>query len=281
MVLMDQGHSGASSDTELVRQWLRGRPASTVRVYEPVALEFVTKVGDLKALTVEAATAYVEGLSGEAATRARLVSTIKSLLSWGWRTGYLAVNVGRSLRCVKVPSKLHTKLLSEEEVRVLLAACPKGCRDHALLALLYVSGLRISEAVGLTWQDLRGLKVTVLGKGSKVRTVLIPAGVAELVRALAEGLQVDPCKPIFVSATTGDRLGVRAAREAVYKAARKVGLDKLSPHWLRHAHATHALDRGAPIHVVQQSLGHANVAVTSKYLHVNPSVGASQWLAPV
>ena len=66
----------------------------------------------------------------------------------------------------------------------------------------------------------------------------------------------------------------------LYKAAHEAGV-QLSPHWFRHAHATHALNHGAPIHVVSQSLGHANVATTSKYLHVNPTVGSSQWLPAV
>lgn len=271
--------SGASSDIELVTQWLRGRPDSTRRVYEPVAIEFIERVGALREATVERVTSYVEGLVGEPATRARLVSTIKSLLSWAWRTGYTSVNVGRALRCVRVPSKLHKKLLEEHEVKALVGASPPGSRDHALLVLLYVSGIRISEACGLSWGDLRGCHVSVLGKGTRSRTVLIPASVGDLLRTLSGSSKVDPGGPIFRSATTGGRLGVRAAREAVYRAAELVGKETLSPHWLRHAHATHALDRGCPIHVVQQSLGHATVATTSKYLHVRPTVGASQWLA--
>jgi len=272
--------SGVCDDLSLVSQWLRGRPDSTKRAYEPVALAFVKACGPLKEATVERVTAYVEGLQGEPATRARLVSTIKSLLSWGWRTGYLAANVGRSIRCVKVPSKLHGKLLSEDEVLSLVRAAPQGGRDHALLVLLYVSGLRISEAMSLNWGDLRGNHVSVTGKGTKSRTVLIPASAADLLRSLQEGVQQPRQKPIFVSATTGDRLGVRAAREAVYKAALRVG-DRLPPHWLRHAHASHALDNGCPIHIVQQGLGHASVSTTSKYLHVKPGVGPSQWLRPV
>ena len=274
--------SGVVCDLDLVSQWLRGRPDTTRRAYEPVALTFVKALGDsgIKGATVERVTAYCDGFIGEPSTRARLVSTVKSLLSWAWRTGYTSVNVGRALRCVKVPSNLHKKLLEESEVQALVRACPPG-RDHALLVLLYCSGIRISEAVGLSWEDLRGCHLTVLGKGTKTRTVLIPLAVADLIRTLSGGHQVAPGKPIFVSLVTGSRLGVRAAREAVYKAAERIGRSDLSPHWLRHAHATHALDRGAPIHVVQVSLGHGNVAVTSKYLHVKPSVGASQWLVPV
>lgn len=269
--------SGVTCDLDLVRQWLRGRPDSTRRAYKPVAIEFIEGMrGGLKGADVERVTAYVEGLQGEPATRARLVSTIKSLLSWAWRTGYVEKNLGKTLRCVKVPSKLHTKLLSEEDVKALCGACPPG-RDHALLVLLYVSGLRISEAVSVTWGDLRGCHLSVTGKGTRSRTVLIPASVGDLLRSLQGDVQQPRQKAIFLSATTGEALGVRAAREAVYKASLRVG-DRLPPHWLRHAHASHALDRGCPIHVVQQGLGHASVSTTSKYLYVKPGVGPSQWL---
>jgi integrase/recombinase XerD len=265
--------SGVTCDLDLVRQWLRGRPDSTRRAYKPVAIEFIEGVGPLKGTDVERVTAYVEGLQGEPATRARLVSTIKSLLSWAWRTGYLERNLGKTLRCVRVPSKLHTKLLSEEDVLALVRACPPG-RDHALLVLLYVSGLRISEAVSLTWGDLRGVHVSVTGKGTRSRTVLIPASVGDLLRTLSGGLQVDRHKAIFVSATTGSPLGVRAAREAVYKASLRVG-DRLPPHWLRHAHASHALDRGCPIHVVQQGLGQHDLQVPLREAGRRPEPVAS------
>lgn len=256
--------------------WLQGRPESTTRVYWPVATAFVAALPQgLRGATVKDVLTYIKDhVRGEPATRARLTSTIKSLLSWAWRTGYTAVNVGRAIRCVRVPSTLHKKLLDEGQIQGLCRAA--SGRDHALVVLLYVSGIRISEAVGLMGGDLRGCHVTVLGKGTKTRTVLIPQAVADL---LQESLHVTPGKPLFCSRWGRSPLGVRAAREAIYKAASKVGLEDLSPHWLRHAHATHAMDRGAPLHVVQQGLGHASVATTSKYLHVKPSVGSSQWLA--
>jgi integrase/recombinase XerD len=273
---MDRDLSGASNDAELMQLWLQGRPESTTRVYEPVAQAFMNALPQgLRGATVKDVLTYIQDhVKGEPATRARLVSTIKSLLSWAWRTGYTAVNVGKAIRCVRVPSTLHKKLLDEGQIQGLCKAA--SGRDHALVVLLYVSGLRISEACGLLGSDLRGCHVTVLGKGTKTRTVLIPKAVADL---LQESLRIEPGKPLFCSRWGRRPLGVRAAREAIYKAASKVGLDDLSPHWLRHAHATHAMDRGAPLHVVQQGLGHASVATTSKYLHVKPSVGTSQWLA--
>lgn len=270
--------SGASNDFEMLSLWLCGRPDSTRRVYEPVAQKFIESLPKgLREATVADVLTYVETLVGEPATRARMVATIKSLMSFAWKTGYTTHNVARALRCVKVPSKLHEKLVDEDTVRDVVSSAD-GRRDQALLRLLYSGGIRISEAVGLRWVDVTPGRVHVLGKGIRSRTVLVPVEVTDGLMALKpEGAQ--KADPVFVS-RLGKRLGVRAARDAVYKAAHEAGV-QLSPHWFRHAHATHALNHGAPIHVVSQSLGHANVATTSKYLHVNPTVGSSQWLPAV
>lgn len=269
--------SGASSDHDLLSLWLSGRPDSTRRVYEPVALAFLQALGSVRAATVADVVRYVETLEGEPATRARLVATIKSLLSFAWRTGYTAFNVGRALRCVRVPSSLHERIVDEETVKDVVGSAD-GRRDHALLRLLYSGGLRISEAVKLRWVDVEKTRVHVKGKGAKSRTVLIPEAVGLALLSLkAEG--AGKHDPVFVS-RLGRQLCVRAARDAVYKAAREAGV-KLSPHWFRHAHASHAIDRGCPIHVVQRGLGHENVATTSKYLHVRATTGVSQWLPEV
>lgn len=269
--------SGATSDTHLVSLWLAGRPASTVRVYEPVATAFLGGIpSGLQETTVADVVAYIEGLMGEASTRARLVSTIKSLLSFAWRTGYTAFNVGRAIRCVRVPSKLHEKIMDEATVKDVVgeAVCD---RDRALLRLLYASGVRLSEALGLCWKDVEKTRVHVVGKGTKSRTVVVPESVTADILALRG--TAEKSDPVFVS-RLGKRLSDRAGREAVYKAAREAGV-KVSPHWFRHAHASHALDHGAPIHVVQRGLGHDNVATTSKYLHVRATAGASQYLPAV
>ena len=271
--------SGAASDIDLVQLWLAGRPASTRAKYEPVVVEFLRAVEvGVKALTASHVIEWSESLQGADATRARLVSTVKSLLSFAWRTGYTGVNVGRILRCVKVTNRLHEKFIEEEQVMGLLAECAEG-RDKLFVQLLYTGGLRIAEAVGLRFIDLstRG-HVSVVGKGQKGRTVLVPQSVINGLLAL-KGAQDGPTSKVFKS-YRGKPLGVRDARDIVYKAADEAGV-KLSPHWLRHAHASHALDHGCPIHLLQKSLGHANVATTSVYLHARPGTGASQYLPNV
>jgi integrase/recombinase XerD len=156
-----------------------------------------------------------------------------------------------------------------------------GPRNRALLRLAYAGGLRVSELVGLAWRDLQPRddagQVTVFGKGGKTRTVLLSAATwAELV-ALRKDAGADD--PVFRS-RRGGHLDPRQVRRIVLGAARRAGLEaKVSPHWLRHAHASHALDRGAPVHLVAATLGHASIATTGKYAHARPSDSSSRYLA--
>jgi integrase/recombinase XerD len=269
--------SGATSDAHLVSLWLAARPPSTVRVYKPVVEAFL-EGRSLRTLDAAQVIQWAEGLTGEPATRARKVSTVKSLLTFAWRTGYAVHNVGRALRCVRVPSKLHERIVEEPGIQALFMVTHG--RDHAFIRLMYASGARISELCKLRWVDLsQPGRMSVLGKGSKVRTLLVPDVVLLEVMALkpaGAGL----ADPVFTSKRAPGRpLGVRDARNIVYRARDAASQDaRLSPHWLRHAHATHALDHGAPIHLVQTSLGHANVSTTSAYLHVRPNTGSSTFL---
>ena len=275
--------SGATSDSHLVALWLAARPASTVEVYKPVAEGFlatlVGRPGGLKVLTAAETIEWAESLAGEPATRARKVSTVKSLLTFAWRTGYTVYNVGRALRCVKVPSKVHEKILEEPEVKQLFQGASQG-RDLAFIRLMYASGARVSELCRLRWVDLaQPGRVTVLGKGQKVRTMTVPQKILDEVKALKPGgaLLTDP---VFTSKRSPGRpLCPQDARAIVYRARDKAGLGrKVAPHALRHSHASHALDHGCKLHVLRDSLGHANISTTSIYLHTRPNQGSAEFL---
>jgi len=271
-------YSGVQTDDDLVTLWLADRPASTVSVYAPVAQEFLSHVNKpLRDLTAADIIAWRESLEGADRTKARKVSTVKSLLSFAWRVGYTSVNVGRILRCPKIAEDLHAKLLDPEHVRALLEAAPIG-HDRLLVRLLYTAGLRISEAVTIRYLDLGRGRITVLGKGHKTRTIVVPESLVEDLRTMR--LPDESPKARVFKGRRGGPLNVRDAREIIYRAAEASGL-ALSPHALRHAHATHSLDGGCPIHVLMTSLGHSNIATTSRYLHVHPDKGASQYLPSV
>jgi integrase/recombinase XerD len=150
-----------------------------------------------------------------------------------------------------------------------------------LLRLLYTAGLRVDEIAHLAWRDLRERgdagQVTAYGKGGKTRVVLLPASVWHELLSIRDGAAPDA--PIFASRTRGGFLTTTQVRRLVYAAAAAASLDERpSPHWLRHAHATHALERGAAIHLVQATLGHSSVATTGRYLHARPTDSSARYL---
>src|SRR5207244_6851724 len=142
-------------------------------------------------------------------------------------------------------------------------------------------GVRWAELCSLKWADLKSRdttgQITVFGKGGKTRTVLMPESVwtalMTLRKVAADG------DPVFRS-RKGGHLDESMVWRIVRKAAKRAGIPKdVSCHWLRHAHASHALDRGAPIHLVQATLGHSSVATTGRYLHARPTDSSSRYLA--
>ena len=224
--------------------------------------------------------AYADSLDGAPATRIRALAAVKSLLTFGQRTGFLVLNVGAALKLPPRKDTLAERILDEAEVHTLLAREP-GHRNRVLLRLLYRAGLRVSEIAGLCWRDLHtredGGQVTVFGKGGKTRTVLLPADVwRDLVSLRDDAVLEDP---VFRS-RRGRHLDPSAIFRIVRHAAERAELEasgKVSPHWLRHAHATHALERGAPIHLVQATLGHTSVATTGRYLHARPTDSSARY----
>jgi integrase/recombinase XerD len=272
-----------SDDVGLVELWLHGRSRHTQRAYRADVARFLGFVArPLPTVTLGDLQAFADVLEEEnlaPSSRARTLAAIKSLLAFGQRTGYLPLNVGAALKLPMAKNTLAERILSETQVHRLLALEPNH-RNQVLLRLLYVAGLRVSELAALEWRDLQPRddagQVTVFGKGDKTRVVLLPASVwREL-----EGLERGPADaPVFPSRRGGGNLHPTAVERIVLKAARRAGLEgKVSPHWLRHAHATHALERGAPIHLVQATLGHASVATTGRYLHARPTDSSARYL---
>src|SRR5262249_2113456 len=155
-------------------------------------------------------------------------------------------------------------------------------RNRLILKTLYFGAFRVSELCGLRWRDLtsRGEQgqITVFGKGNKTRAVLLP-------RTLWKELQELRCEagdddPVFRSRHGRRQLDQSQVLRIVRAAALRAGTKtKVSPHWLRHAQASHSLDRGAPIHLVQATLGHASVATTGRYLHARPTESSGKYLA--
>ena len=276
----------ASTDAQVVAMWLHGKGANTARAYAREAATFSAFVGGapLPAVTLGDVQAYADHLEARGlapATQARALAALKSLLTFAQRIGYTPVNVGAAEKLPRLKFTLSERIVTEEVVAQVIALEPSP-RNHVLLRLLYVGGLRVSEACGLHWRDVQGrqggAQVTVYGKGEHTRVVLLPAPLA----AELEGLRGDAGDdaPVFVGRGGGELTAGQAWR-IVKAAADRAGAPALSPHWLRHAHASHALDNGAGIHVVRDTLGHASLATTSRYLHARPGDSSALYLPAV
>lgn len=272
----------ADSDATLLRLWLHGRAPATQAAYQADAAAFMAHAGvPLRAATLGDLQAWADSLGAlKPASRARKLSSVKSLFGFGHRLGHLAWDIGAALRLPPVRGALAEKIISEGQVHRLLALEPDP-RNAALLHLAYAAGLRVSEVAGLRWRDLveRGDagQVTVFGKGGRTRAVLLAPSTW---RALM-GLRGDagPDAPVFPSGRGGGHLCRKAIWSAVKKAAARAGLPAgVSPHYLRHAHVSHALDRGAPAHLVQATVGHASLATTSRYAHARPGDSSARYL---
>lgn len=281
--IVQETHRQAESDEQLVRLWLHGLSRHTQRAYSKDSQDFLTRVSKpLHAVTlgdVQAFADHLERLRLTPGSRHRKLAAVKSLFAFGHRLGYLPFDVARPLRLPAVREALNERTLDEPEVRRLLDAEPHP-RNRVILHLLYASAVRVSELVSLRWRDVQpraeGGQVTVFGKGGKTRTILLPTGVWTALLALRGTAGEDA--PVFRS-RRGGHLDVSQVLRIVKAAARRAGIEKtISPHWMRHAHASHALDRGAPLHLVQSTLGHSSVSTTSRYLHSRPADSSSRYL---
>ncbi|MCM8776209.1 MAG: tyrosine recombinase XerC [Candidatus Omnitrophica bacterium] len=208
---------------------------------------------------------------------ARKLASIRSFFKYLARENVLKANPASGIQTPKREKKLPV-FLTTEEMTSLLEAPKKNKwdekRDKAILEMLYSSGLRVSELVGLNHEDVdffSGL-VRVRGKGKKER--IVPIGPMAL-KAIQDYLEYRPPKddanqkkPIFVNRSWG-RLTDRSVRRMIFKYARRINLKKeISPHTLRHSFATHMLDRGADLRSVQELLGHQHLSTTQIYTHV-------------
>lgn len=260
--------SAYRSDLALFAIWLSGRGGTLAAVDEA---------------TVNGYLAYLHERPGgfKSASQRRLHSTLRRFFGWLLEQGRIAVdpmlNIERPMRAERFP-----KTLSETNVGDLLDApdtsTPRGLRDRALLETLYATGLRVSELIGLKLFEVNlndGL-VRVVGKGTKER--LVPLGEAAihwlgryLREARIELLKHASSDYVFVTSRSGNGGMTRQmAWSLIKKYATQCGIprQRISPHVLRHAFATHLLNHGADLRVVQMLLGHADISTTQVYTHV-------------
>lgn len=207
----------------------------------------------------------------------RKVSAARGFYRWLQAQGLVEANPLANVKGPRKPRRLPS-FLTYDEVTALVSSPqgsrPQAIRDRAILELLYATGMRVSEIVSLDLDDvdLDGQAIRVVGKGNKERMVIMGEPAREaLERYLREArpkLAAGAERALFLN-RDGGRLSVRRVQLMLRKYAAAAGLGKRAyPHLLRHTFATHLLDGGADLRVVQELLGHANVNTTQVYLHV-------------
>lgn len=273
----------ADTDGQLIGMWIASSHsphARRARAYDAQAfLDAVRK--PLGLITARDVMGYSESLTGIApATRGRRISHVKSLLSFAHRLGLIAFNPGAVVKVPAIKNVLAERIIDEASVHQMMASggTPRNC---LVVRLLYAAGLRASELTGLAWKDAVARddagQLTVMGKGGKTRVVLLSAITWRDLQAFRANAGNDE---LIFKSRTGHALDTSAVHRIIKAAAKRAGVDTgISAHWLRHAHASHALDRGCPIHVLKDTLGHASVATTSRYLHARPNDGSGKYLA--
>jgi integrase/recombinase XerD len=250
-------------DLEGLARWLQTRRAGLLDVQR----------GDL-----EGYLAHRSRQGARASSAARLVSSLRRFYQYCLREGQLAQDPSDQLDFPKLGRPLP-ETLTEADVEALLAApavdTPLGLRDRAMLELLYATGLRVSELVALKMVQVNERQgvVRILGKGDKVRLVPMGEEAEEwLGRYLRQArpplLKQARCEQVFIT-QRGGPLTRQAFWYAIKRHARRAGIAKhLSPHTLRHSFATHLLNHGADLRVVQMLLGHSDLSTTQIYTHV-------------
>ncbi len=282
---------------EAIREYLsylrieRGASPHTLAAYERgldcyqafLGSEGVASLDEIDPLLVSA---YEQSLrkQGLAPTSIRQrLSVVRGFHRFCVRDGNAKVNPAESVRAPKVPARLPD-VLSVEEVGALLDRLddesPQGLRNRAMLEILYGCGLRVSELTGLNPADLflEDGFVRVFGKGSKERIVPIAGAALRAVQvylasgrpALAEAASGRPSEALFLN-KRGGRITRQSVHSIVARAGGAIGREDLHPHTLRHSFATHLLEGGADLRIIQELLGHESISTTQIYTHVDRS----------
>lgn len=243
----------------------------------------VAEPAGLSIRTLRSWLANLQTLGKARTTLARRATSARVFTAWLARTGRAPADAGALLASPKAHRELPVGL-SEVEVRALLDATvasladdgPRGLRDLAILELLYATGIRVGELVGLDIDDLdRGRRVVrVFGKGRKERSVPYGLPASEAVELWLErgrpSIATDSSGAAVFLGTRGSRIDQRAVRRVVHERLAAVdGAPDLGPHGLRHTAATHLLEGGADLRSVQEILGHASLGTTQIYTHVS------------
>lgn len=258
----------------------KGVSSHTVRAYRKDLDEFAESVGDMpNSLDVIDIRGFIAAQIQKGLNRttvSRRLSSIRSFFKFLYREGYMKTNPAKLVSNPKVPKRLP-RFLSVDDVFSLVEK-PQGIgfipvRDRAILELLYSSGLRVSELSGINTDDmnLKESLVKIRGKGKKERIVPIGSKALDAMKSyIVERMLLKRNEEALFLNRTGKRLTERGVRRIVVKYARAIALHgRIGPHTLRHSFASHLLQGGADLRVIQELLGHSSLSTTQKYTHLD------------
>lgn len=264
----------------------KGYSEHTLRAYEGDLADFTRYLAERKvdvlAIDVRHVRAYLARLrTGDLARSsiARRLAAIRSFYKYLARQGHIVDTPLRALRTPKQEHRLPKFFTEDEIIRLISAAQPvnlKGKRDRAILEVLYSAGLRASELINLNDSDIDMREQVILVRGKRKKERIAPLGRLAL-EALndyieaRDGSDLNRREPhaLFINVRDGKRLTDRSLRRTIQYYINVAGLDgKCSPHSLRHSFATHMLERGADLRVVQELLGHEHLSTTQIYLNL-------------
>lgn len=287
-----------AEDIALIASWVYQKGPKTQIYYKRVVKEFYEFYPHLNLKTTQI-THLVLFLKSykqfSDSTRNTYKNALRSLFSFAMKTGYLEKNPSLALENLKTPDRLHSKVLSREQIERMIQV-EANPRNVLILKILYFTGVRVDELTQLKVNSFQSsssdgteMVMLVIGKGRKVRSIHIPLHLKEDI--LDYVIELNSDDHLFTNDRRVDfglndftrtKLNHSQIFRIVKSAAQKAGLDvKPSPHWLRHTSATHAIEAGAPVHVVQRSLGHESISTTGRYLEIRPKESVGDYLKPV
>jgi integrase/recombinase XerD len=266
-------HQQAFEDYILYLKSEKGLSPKTIESYSRDLSKLLVFFNDLDDIDESSLLTFFAQYKEQASsTLARLMISCRLFFRFLKREEWIKNDLNQFFETPKI-WQLIPDVLTNDEVELLLSApraqCVLGYRDRALLELFYASGLRVSELIRVQVNDVQEDRIRVVGKGNKERIVPVGAKAVQAIDAyLLNGRDLYPQGPLFLS-KRGKPLERTYVWRLIKQYAKQVGIQKnISPHTLRHSFATHLLEGGADLRVIQEMLGHASIGTTERYTHV-------------
>ncbi len=260
----------AKNDLELIALWLQNKPSRlTQKQYQLNVRQFLNFVGcELNEVRIEDVQGFVTMLAMKGykpSTIKGKLNSIKSLFSFAFQVGFLPNNVSVLVKSPHVNLRTASMRINHNQIKLMVDNA-LTLRDKLIIKMLFLLGLRVSELLNITWsdfyQDSKGIKVFIEGKGNKQRSLMVaPDLYQDLLKLKKEGVDY-----LFTAYNRKRPLHRDAVNKLLISLQKKLKIETpIHPHKFRHEHSISALENGCDIHLLSRSLGHSSVSITEKY----------------